>query len=253
MNLFVFKAFIQHHWKSFWRNDFHRKNTIEKILVTITILFIWLQIILVACYLPLIINKISVNKPQSLVKYLYLTLLMSDLIIRVLFPKKDYSYYPYLILNIKKDQIVCFILSKQIFSLYNLFYLCLSMPLLINIFIKFPGYAPLAIFCAFLHPFILSPIVFILKNIISKFPVSFALTFLIFLSILIKRCREKLIVFSEKTVTLILNGDQGFNLIISTSIMIIVTTSIMMIKKYLFIEPAITKKNNKPYTNGLFR
>ncbi|MFA6944321.1 MAG: DUF5687 family protein [Pedobacter sp.] len=134
-------TFIIHQSKAFWRSKNTGKSVAMRVVMGILILYLLLNVLVVAFFLDRILNKANPGQDMlhsfnSLILYYFLM----DLLLRFQMQElPTLSVRPYLHLRIKKNQIINYLSLTSLGTAFNLTPLLLSLPFLIKIVLPAKG------------------------------------------------------------------------------------------------------------------
>ena len=107
-----------HEVKMFYRNLIFQKIFIEKILIILITLNMYISIFIFAYIIPKVFNKLGIEKKYFL--WIIIILLILDLILRLIVHRNISISLNYLGLNISRKTLIIFTVVKQSISYFNL-------------------------------------------------------------------------------------------------------------------------------------
>lgn len=138
----IYKMLFSHSIKSMHRSSFFLKKLSSKIVLSILFIYILGIVVFFCLNLDLVVSFYSDMEVDQLVKYSLLSFISINLILHLIFSKiYAFNLVPYLILRIKKKNLISFILMQSKFNVVNL----ISFILIGIIFVKYmwdDGYNP---------------------------------------------------------------------------------------------------------------
>ena len=140
-------TFLLHQLKAFWRSKNAGKSVILRVVMGILILYLLLNVLVVAFFLDRILKKTQpgqdiLNSFNGLILYYFLMDLLTRFQLQEL---PTLSIKPYLHLKIKKNQIINYLSLTSLGTTFNITPLLLSLPFLIKVVL--PAYT-ITQFCA---------------------------------------------------------------------------------------------------------
>ena len=128
-------TFLIHQSKAFWRSKNTGKSVIMRVVMAILILYLLLNVLVVAFFLDRILKKTNPGQDilYSFNSYILYYFLM-DLLLRFQMQElPTLSVRPYLHLRIKKNQLINYLSLTSLWTSFNLTPVLLSLPLLIKV------------------------------------------------------------------------------------------------------------------------
>lgn len=129
------RAFLQHQWLAFWRSKNTGKSMAISILLGLTMLYLFANLLIASFFLDKILDKVFPEKDvidafNGLLLYYFL----ADLLMRFQFQElPTLSVKPYLNLPVKRDKIVNYLSLTSLWSGFNLAPFLLTVPFLIKV------------------------------------------------------------------------------------------------------------------------
>lgn len=114
----IYSSLSMHTLKSFFRNYSFQIKIAEKVFLIITLIFLWINMIILALAAPFLFKNLGV-KPD-VYHWIIIFYLIIDVIIRLIMTNKITLLFKYLCLNIKRRSVTHFILLKRFLSIFNL-------------------------------------------------------------------------------------------------------------------------------------
>ncbi len=138
--------FFNHQWKSFLRNDRWKRNILNRLILSVFIIYFLLFFLFIGINIDVILSEFGTNKITTFNSIL-IFYLIADLLFRFLFQNAPTTYFaPYLRFRLRHASLANLMVIRSLFSFFNIIPWFIIIPFSVKILSKNFGFLPAIIF-----------------------------------------------------------------------------------------------------------